>query len=165
MTITRSIHFNIQNPNLYYKYESFQQPNRIPLTIKYSINLLILSDEWMIDWISCFQLNQQSYVSISFNKNYKIFNIYIQGSTLAVARWPGATRNWCRATKISKKLHFGGPIGQAKIPRWWCDENNIIRSRILPPFISDRKSKHPTFMFSVIRSRPITVNHLQLVKA
>ena len=37
---------------------------------------------------------------------------YTQGSTLAVARWPGATRNWCRATKLSKKLHFGGPIGQ-----------------------------------------------------
>ena len=37
-----------------------------------------------------------------------------QGSTLAVARWPGATRNWCRATKLSKKLHFGGPIGQLK---------------------------------------------------
>ena len=37
---------------------------------------------------------------------------YKQGSTLAVARWPGATRNWFRATKLSKKLHFGGPIGQ-----------------------------------------------------
>ena len=37
-----------------------------------------------------------------------------QSLTLAVARWPGATRNWCWATKLSKKLHFGGPIGQLK---------------------------------------------------
>ena len=41
--------------------------------------------------------------------------VYImQGATLAVARWPGATRNWCRATKLLKKSHFGGPIGQLK---------------------------------------------------
>ena len=40
--------------------------------------------------------------------------VCMQGSTLAVARWPGATRNWCRATKLSKKLQFGGPIGQLK---------------------------------------------------
>ena len=40
---------------------------------------------------------------------------FTQGSTLAVARWPGATRNWCRANKnFQKKLHFGGPIGQLK---------------------------------------------------
>ena len=37
-----------------------------------------------------------------------------QGSTLAVARWPGATKKWCRATKLPKKLYFGGPIGQLK---------------------------------------------------
>ena len=103
---------------------------------------------------------------------FHFFEALRQGSTLAVARWPGATRNWCRATKLSKKLHFGGPIGQLKISRWWCDENNIIRSpnitaihfdrksktpdiyfsvirsRILPSFISDRKSKHPTFMLA-----------------
>ena len=35
-----------------------------------------------------------------------------QGSTLAVARWPGATRNWCRATIFSKNDMFGGPIWQ-----------------------------------------------------
>ena len=30
---------------------------------------------------------------------------------------------------------------------------SVIRSRMLPPFISDAKDKHPTFIFSVIRSR------------
>ena len=30
---------------------------------------------------------------------------------------------------------------------------SCIRSRMLPPFISDAKDKHPTFIFSVIQSR------------
>ena len=30
---------------------------------------------------------------------------------------------------------------------------HVIRSRMLPPFISDAKDKHPTFYFSVIQSR------------
>ena len=30
---------------------------------------------------------------------------------------------------------------------------SVIRSRMLPPLISDAKDKHPTFIFSVIRSR------------
>ena len=30
---------------------------------------------------------------------------------------------------------------------------SVICSRMLPPFISDAKDKHPTFIFSVIRSR------------
>ena len=30
---------------------------------------------------------------------------------------------------------------------------SVIRSRMLPSFISDVKDKHPTFIFSVIRSR------------
>ena len=116
----------------------------------------------------------------------------MQGSTLAVARWPGATRNWCRATKLPRKLHFGGPIGQLKFqgddvmritsngaecychlitmlnansqfffagirsqikPYFISSVNklpififNVIRRRVLPPFISDAKDKHPTFI-------------------
>ena len=30
---------------------------------------------------------------------------------------------------------------------------SVIRSRMLPPFISDAKDKHPTLSFSIIRSR------------
>ena len=37
-----------------------------------------------------------------------------QGSTLAVAQWPGATKIGCRATTIPKYGGFGGPIGQLK---------------------------------------------------
>ena len=47
-----------------------------------------------------------------------------------------------------KKVTFWWPDRATKISRWWCDENNIIRSRILPPFTSDRKSKHPTFILA-----------------
>ena len=40
--------------------------------------------------------------------------------------------------------------------RRWRTSNiyfSVIRSRMLPPFISDAEDKHPTFIFSVIRSR------------
>ena len=39
----------------------------------------------------------------------------MQGSTLAVARWPGATRNTCRATTFMKIISFSGPIGPPNI--------------------------------------------------
>ena len=58
-----------------------------------------------------------------FRNNWKnTALVYRQGSTLAVARWPGATRNWCRATKLLKKSHFGGPIGQLKF-----QSNDVMR--------------------------------------
>ena len=47
-----------------------------------------------------------------------------------------------------KKVTFWWPDRATKISRWWCDENNILQSRILPPIISDRKNKHPTFILA-----------------
>ena len=106
--------------------------------------------------VACISIQSDQFCNFSFLTLPPIYppctrpseTILTQGSTLAVARWPGATRNWCRATKLSKKVTFWWPDRATKLSRWWCDENNIIRSRILPPFTSDRKSKHPTFILA-----------------
>ena len=53
-------------------------------------------------------------------------------------------------TMLLKYKFFSGRHFYTFIPK---DTDKLIRSRMLPPFISDAKDKHPTFIFSVIRSR------------
>ena len=75
-----------------------------------------------------------------------------QGSTLAPVRRSQTGKNHCRASKFSWMAKFTGPTGPVKNyhPTFIF---SVIRSRMLPPFISDAKDKHPTFIFSIIRSR------------
>ena len=81
-----------------------------------------------------------------------------QGSTLAVARWPGATRNWCRATKLWKKLHFGGAIGQLKFQSDDVMRITLNRDKLyLIHFRRWSEDKHPTFILASYLQRQTTI--------
>jgi len=60
-------------------------------------------------------------VTIFVNSVVNYFNYHAtavilhQPSKLTQARWPGATKNLCRATKKSQLLDFSGPIGPPNV--------------------------------------------------